>query len=119
MPVANCDILYTFKYMIVIPGRLIGTFFAFAATVVCAYAGGDKEYGEYLSTECVTCHQAKDTDAKIPVLHGYDQESFVALMKAYRSGELENPTMITIAKRLTDEDVAALAAYYASLPEPD
>ena len=84
-----------------------------------AFAEGDIEYGEYLSSECVTCHQSKDVDAKIPVINGMEAEGFVALMEAYRNGELENPTMRTIAKRLTDEDIAALAAYFASLPEPE
>ena len=84
-----------------------------------AYATGDKEYGEYLSSECVTCHQAKASDAKIPVLHGFDETGFIALMKAYRAKELDNPTMRTIANRLTDEDIAALAAYYSSLPSPE
>ena len=89
------------------------------ASTSAGNAGGDKEYGEYLSSECVTCHQSKDTGAKIPVLNGYDEEGFVALMKAYRASELENPTMITVAKRLTDEEIAALAAYFSSLPEPE
>ena len=84
-----------------------------------ATAQGDIEYGEYLSAECVTCHQSKDVDAKIPVINGMDAEGFVALMEAYRDEELDNPTMRTIAKRLTDEDIAALAAYFSSLPEPE
>ena len=94
-----------------------------AFSLVCslgpnAFAEGDIEYGEYLSAECVTCHQTKDVDAKIPVINGMDPEGFFALMDAYRSQELDNPTMRTIAKRLTDEDIKALAAYYASLPAP-
>lgn len=83
-----------------------------------ARAEGDREYGEYLSSECVTCHQSKDVDAQIPVINGMDAEGFTALMQAYRAEELDNPTMRTIAKRLTDEDIEALAAYYASLPAP-
>jgi len=84
-----------------------------------AHAGGDREYGEYLSSECVTCHQSTRGDAKIPVLQGYDQRGFIALMNSYRAGSLDNATMQTIAKRLTDEDIAALAAYFSSLPSPD
>lgn len=89
------------------------------ASVDFAHASGDLEYGEYLSSECVTCHQAKDTDAQIPVINGMDAEGFVGIMELYRSEELENPTMRTIAKRLTDEDISALAAYFASLPAPE
>ncbi len=81
-----------------------------------AHADGDREYGEYLSSECVTCHQANATKGNIPSIQGYDEEGFQQIMKLYRAKELENPTMQTIAGRLTDEDIAALAAYYSALP---
>ena len=84
-----------------------------------AFAAGDPEYGEYLSSECVTCHQAKPGDGKIPHIHGMDGEGMVHILKLYRSGELENPAMQTVAKRLTDEDIEALAAYFSSLPTVD
>ena len=99
--------------------RFFLTTCALALTMSHASAEGDREYGEYLSSECVTCHQSKDVDAKIPVINGMDAEGFVALMQAYRNEELDNNTMRTIAKRLTDEDIAALAAYFSSLPEPE
>ena len=103
--------MYRSVLSLVLPGLLV--------LAPAAHAEGDREYGEYLSAECVTCHQAKDVDAQIPVINGMHKDSFMALMKAYRAEELENPTMRTIAKRLTDEDLAALAAYYASLPAPE
>lgn len=82
-----------------------------------ALAAGDAEYGQYLSSECVTCHRAGAEDAEIRSLNGYDKESFVEIMKLYRTKELENPTMQTVAGRLKDEDIASLAAYFSSLPE--
>ena len=84
-----------------------------------AVAGGDSEYGEYLSSECTTCHQPKAVSATIPSLNGMDEGGFVQIMKLYREKKLENPTMRTVAGRLTDEDIAALAAYYSALPTPD
>ena len=92
---------------------------AFALVSTAALAQGDIEYGQYLSSECVTCHQAKQSDAQIPVIHGMDAGALADIMKLYRSGEMENAAMRTVAKRLTDEDIAALAAYFASLPEPE
>lgn len=89
---------------------------AFTTTV---FAEGDVEYGEYLSSECVTCHQAQDTEASIPVINGMDPEAMASILNLYRAEELENAAMRTVAKRLTDEDIAALAAYFASLPEPE
>jgi cytochrome c553 len=34
-------------------------------------------------------------------------------MNAYRSGERSHPSMLAIAKTLTDQDIADLAAFYA------
>ncbi len=42
-----------------------------------------------------------------------------ALMKLYRSRQLNNPTMQTVAMRLSDDDIAALAAYFSALKPPD
>ncbi len=82
-----------------------------------AFAAADLEYGEYLSGECVTCHSATGADKGIPSITGWDAESFVLVMKAYKSKERENPVMQIIASRLDDEQMAALAAYFATLPE--
>ncbi len=107
----------TSKYMIMFfPGRLLATFILFASLLpATALAEGDREYGEYLSSECVTCHQTGATDAKIPSIAGMDADGFADVMKAYRAKQLENPAMQTVAARLTDEDIAALAAYYSTL----
>jgi cytochrome c len=39
---------------------------------------------------------------------------FVAGLAAYRSGEREHQVMNTITARLGDEEIAALAAYFAT-----
>ena len=92
--------------------------FGYLAFVSAAIAEGDPEYGQYLSSECVTCHQA-GAAGSIPPIKGMNEQSFISLMKLYRSKELENPTMQTVAGRLSDEDIAALAAYYSALEQPD
>lgn len=79
-------------------------------------AEGDREFGEYLSAECVTCHRAGAEDTQIPAIHGMNAEALNEIMKLYRSKELENPTMQTIAGRLSDEEIEALAAYFSSVP---
>ena len=84
-----------------------------------AFAGGDPEYGQYLSSECVTCHQPTTSGAQIPSLSGMNEEGFIELMKLYRDKKLENPTMQTVARRLSDEDISALAAYFSALKSPD
>jgi len=78
-------------------------------------AGGDVALGEYLSGQCTTCHQLSGTDKGIPSIVGWDEASFAAVMGSYKSKERENKVMQNIASSLSDEDVAALAAYFATL----
>ena len=81
---------------------------------------GDKALGEYLSGECVTCHQLSGKAVgAIPPIIGVDAESFTALMNAYRRKERENPVMQTIAVKFSDGEIAALAAYFEAIkPRP-
>ena len=76
---------------------------------------GDVAYGEYLSSECVTCHQPDGTDRGIPSIVGWHEESMVAVLNSYKARELANPVMQTIAGGLGDDEIAALAAYFATL----
>ncbi len=77
----------------------------------------DFDYGEYLAAECVTCHSATGKDKGIPPITAWDEESFISVVNAYKSKELENQAMQLIASRLDDEQIASLALYFASLPE--
>lgn len=76
---------------------------------------GDTEYGEYLSAECTTCHQRSGDDAGIPAIIGWFEEDFVVAMHAYKQGLRPHPVMQMMAQRLDDEQIAALAAYFATL----
>lgn len=76
----------------------------------------DLEYGEYLSGECVTCHQKAGSAQGIPPITGWDAEVFATVLYAYKREELNNPVMRMVAKRLDDEQIASLAIYFASLP---
>lgn len=73
---------------------------------------GDPEYGEYLASECVTCHQSDGADRGIPSIVGWPTKQFVIVMHAYKSAARPNPVMQMIAANLADEDIAALAAYF-------
>jgi len=73
---------------------------------------GDPAYGEYLSGECVTCHQETGGDAGIPSITGWPSDVFVTAMHAYRSKAREHPVMRMIAAPLADEEIAALAAFF-------
>ena len=78
-------------------------------------AKADLGYGEYLAGECVTCH--RKSGAGIPQINGIEAKTFVTIMKAYRSKELDNKVMQMMAGRLDDEQIISLAAYFSSLPK--
>lgn len=78
-------------------------------------AKGDIEYGEYLSTTCVTCHQLSGTDNGIPSIVGWDTESFVKTLQSYQAKERDNPVMQMITEPMTTEEMEALAAYFATI----
>ena len=78
-------------------------------------AKADLGYGEYLAGECAACHQKSGKG--IPQINGIEAETFVTIVKAYRSKERDNKVMQMMAGRLDDEQIISLAAYFSSLPE--
>ncbi|MDI4663088.1 c-type cytochrome [Xanthobacter autotrophicus] len=85
-----------------------------------ALAAGDREFGAYLAGPCVTCHQPSGQGAGgIPVIAGWPPEQFIAVMDSYRRKQREHAVMRALAAALSDEEIAALAAYFAELePAP-
>ena len=73
---------------------------------------GDPEYGEYLSSECTTCHLRDGSDQGIPSITRWPVEDFVVAMHAYKRKLRPHPVMQMMAGRLDDEEIAALAAYF-------
>jgi len=76
---------------------------------------GDPEYGEYLASECKTCHQSSGANDGIPGITGWPTEDFVVAMHAYKRKLRPHPVMQMMAGRLNDEEIAALAAYFKDL----
>lgn len=91
-----------------------------ALAMAIAAMGGDleelKAYGRHLAGECTSCHRPDGAPSAIPSLLGKTQDEFIALLTAYRDGRKTNQVMISVAKSLDDEQMAALAAYFGSLP---
>lgn len=96
---------------------LAGSFALLLATQAQT-AEGDLALGEYLSSECVTCHQLSGGYDGIPPIVGWPSATFVAIMNEYRHKRRANAAMQTIAGRLSEEELAALAAYFGSLGPP-
>jgi cytochrome c len=76
---------------------------------------GDPDYGEYLANECTTCHQRDGDYDGIPGIVSWPDEDFVIAMHAYKRKIRPHPVMQMMAGRLTDEEIAALAAYFGKL----
>lgn len=76
---------------------------------------GDPDYGEYLSGECVTCHKLDGDEEGIPNIIGWLPEDFVVALHAYREKHRDNEAMRMVASRLSDEEIAGLAAYFGGL----
>ena len=76
---------------------------------------GDRDYGEYLSSECLTCHQASGADKGIPAITGWPTDDFVIAMQAYKTKKRPHPVMQMMAGSLSNEEIASLAAYFKEL----
>ena len=80
-----------------------------------AVAAGDAAAGAEKAAQCSSCHGANgEGSGANPKIAGMDQDAFVKAMNAYKSGERKNMMMEMFAKKLTDQDNADLAAYYAA-----
>lgn len=89
----------------------ISAYFAAAHEVAASEPVGE----EPLTQVCVACHQADgvSTDPNNPILAGQYQDYLEHALRAYRSGDRANAIMAGFAAGLSDEDIEALAAFYA------
>ena len=76
---------------------------------------GDPEYGEYLAGDCKTCHREDGDYEGIPAIIGWEPEDFVTAMHAYKTKNREHPVMQMMAGRLSNEEIAGLAAYFGAI----
>ena len=97
-------------------GALAIAFTALAVSAPVAVAG-DAAAGAKKVGTCVACHGAKGVSANPlwPNLAGQKDQYLIKQMKAYRDGGRQDPMMSPMAKPLSDEDIADIAAYYSSL----
>ena len=98
---------------------------AFATCLVLAVAillagnpaGADSQAGRSKAQMCAACHGplgvSKMPDT--PNLAGQPERYLSEQLKAYRSGKRVHDIMTLIAKPLTDDEIASLAAWFSSL----
>src|SRR5690606_27101727 len=65
------------------------------------------------ASSCGGCHAPPGTDTAVPPLNVRTAGDRVALRRAIRSGAQRSTVMDSIAKRFSDADMEAIAAWYA------
>lgn len=88
--------------------------------ISAAALAGDPAAGKAKAAICATCHGANGIAIAptYPNLKGQNEMYMVSALKAYRDGQRQgglSGVMTPMAKPLSDEDIANLAAYFASL----
>jgi cytochrome c553 len=69
---------------------------------------------------CIGCHSIPGYQAsfpqvyRVPKIGGQSPQYIESALKAYRQGDRSHPTMRGIARGLTDQQIADVAAYYAA-----
>ena len=90
--------------------------FALLGFVGAVQAAGDVQAGKAKAGACAGCHGANGEGVKPnPALAGKSEADIVQAMQDYKSGKRANPVMKSFATPLSDQDMANLGAYYASL----
>jgi cytochrome subunit of sulfide dehydrogenase len=74
----------------------------------------DNSQGAQLAATCAACHRLDGHDRAIPSIVGLSQEQFITVMSAFKSGERSGPIMRTMARSLSNEEIAILARYFAA-----
>jgi cytochrome c553 len=102
--------------------RLLSICVALASLWAAApvFAQGDVDAGRVKAWTCSGCHASEAykniyPTYSVPKLRGQSAAYIAAALKAYRAGERPHPTMRAQAGSMTDEDIADIAAYIASL----
>ena len=84
-----------------------------------ADAAGDANAAKNKVAMCIGCHGIAGYKAtfpevyRVPMLGGQSEKYIASALNAYKKGERNHPSMVGIAKGLSDQDIADIAAYYA------
>ena len=97
---------------------IISTLFILMFTVDAVQAAGDPARGEELKGECTDCHGEDGMgDEEYPRISGLEEDYLFEQLLAFKNGERPNraEVMLWFLEELNEQDLADLAAYYASL----
>jgi cytochrome c553 len=82
---------------------------------------GDAQHGAVIAETCYGCHGIPESHNAypsylVPKLGGQNAEYITVALQGYRRGTRAHETMQAQASTLSDQDIADIAAYFASLP---
>jgi len=81
---------------------------------------GDAARGATLNATCIGCHGITGYQAsfpevyRVPAISGQNDKYIIAALNAYKKGDRKHATMRAIVASLSEQDIADLAAYYAT-----
>jgi cytochrome c553 len=81
-----------------------------------AHAAGDAEAGKTKSAACAACHgpDGNSPAPTFPKVAGQHADYLAKQLTEYKNGDRQNATMNAMAAALSEQDIADLAAFYAS-----
>lgn len=106
-------------------GLVVGALACTQALAQQPASTGDAKRAELKISMCVGCHGIPEYRTafpevyRVPLIAGQAPDYIVNALKAYKSGERKHPSMTGIAKTLSDQDLADLAAYYSAAKPAD
>jgi cytochrome c553 len=98
----------------------VATVFVAAASAQAQGVAGDAQAGAKKADMCIGCHGIPGYQNsfpeihKVPMISGQSDKYIISALTAYQKGDRKHPTMRGIAGSLTEQDMADLAAFYAS-----
>jgi cytochrome c553 len=92
-------------------------FLALALVASTAASAGNPQAGKQRAVTCAACHGANgiSNNPLWPNLRGQKEQYLIKQLKAFRSGQRNDPVMSPMARPLSDSDIENIAAYYSQL----
>jgi cytochrome c553 len=95
---------------------------ACASTAAAAEVVGNPKAAPAKIEMCIGCHgipggykTAFPEVYQVPMIGGQSAKYIEAALHAYKKGDRKHPSMVGIAKSMSDQDIADVAAYYSQL----
>ena len=101
------------KRLIIVPAVALGLGLMGGQVLAAGFAPA-----ELLGQNCAACHgtDGREFNEAMPPLAGMEKNEFIRAMKAFKQGERPAIVMDRVAKAFTDDEVEAMAEFFAAQP---